>query len=271
MKQACQYALIQFRPFAETGEFANIGVIVAAPKKGFFDFKLAPTRFARVTQFFKELDAKVYSAAISHFDEELNIVKKHFEGRPALLHKELPALLNRYTESLIRFSPLRIIGTDDLNGLTDILFNRYVGRDFIDKQYRETAMERALKQELKTKSVRVKFKKKTIPAGFRNITFPFAGEWKGQMRIIKPLAFEHKNSTKLFEHGEQWGNRLQWLINKDLLLPQNALIPIEEPKTEDASLVEAFIEAKRVLEKTDVQLVDYNHDSRKIIDFANGA
>jgi len=39
-KLACQYALLRFRPFAETGEFANVGIVMLAPEARFFGFRL---------------------------------------------------------------------------------------------------------------------------------------------------------------------------------------------------------------------------------------
>ena len=57
-KIACRYAIIQFMPYTETGEFANVGVVLACPETGYFDFKLQTKRYARITAFFNELDAK---------------------------------------------------------------------------------------------------------------------------------------------------------------------------------------------------------------------
>ena len=53
-KFACQYALLRFRPFAETGEFANVGIVLLAPEARFFGFRLLK-RYGRITQFFIEL------------------------------------------------------------------------------------------------------------------------------------------------------------------------------------------------------------------------
>ena len=39
------YAVIKFRPYTETEEFANIGVVACAPDAGFFAFKLEKNWF----------------------------------------------------------------------------------------------------------------------------------------------------------------------------------------------------------------------------------
>ncbi|WP_413913220.1 DUF3037 domain-containing protein [Candidatus Skiveiella danica] len=38
-------------PFVETGEFANVGVVMFAPTARYFGFKLLGGRYARVTNF----------------------------------------------------------------------------------------------------------------------------------------------------------------------------------------------------------------------------
>lgn len=43
---------MRFRPYAETGEFANIGVIVFDIENDEADFRLANRRFARIGHFF---------------------------------------------------------------------------------------------------------------------------------------------------------------------------------------------------------------------------
>jgi len=70
-KIACQYAIVRFTPFVETGEFANVGIIMMAPKHRFFGFELETKRYGRITNFFEELDAKVYKKTLHNMKEEL--------------------------------------------------------------------------------------------------------------------------------------------------------------------------------------------------------
>ncbi len=45
-KLACRYAILRFLPYTETGEFANVGVVLACPATGYFGFKLETRRYA---------------------------------------------------------------------------------------------------------------------------------------------------------------------------------------------------------------------------------
>ena len=51
-------------PFIETGEFANVGIVLMAPNQRYFASKLEIKRYGRITRFFEELDRKLYTHAI---------------------------------------------------------------------------------------------------------------------------------------------------------------------------------------------------------------
>lgn len=57
---AYQYAILRFMPYVETGEFANVGLVMAAPQQGFFAYQLEEKRYGRLTRFFKDLEASTY-------------------------------------------------------------------------------------------------------------------------------------------------------------------------------------------------------------------
>lgn len=65
-KVALRYSVIQFMPYVETGEFANVGVMAVCPKTGYFDYKIT-SKYGRLTQFFPNLSAKQYKASIAFF------------------------------------------------------------------------------------------------------------------------------------------------------------------------------------------------------------
>jgi hypothetical protein len=61
-------------PLIETREFANVGVVLIAPKMGKFLFKLAPKRFGLVTK----LGGELYKKAIDTLTAELE--RDNFQG-----------------------------------------------------------------------------------------------------------------------------------------------------------------------------------------------
>jgi len=135
----CMYAVVRFMPFAETREFANVGIVVIAPKLGLYDFKLAPKTFNRVTKFFDDLDGVVYKHAIEGFEEELNrirnyLVHNHIQGKSLVDYfKEI----TRTRESVLHFGEVGTMLTDNINVAVDKLFERLIGRNFTEsKEYK---------------------------------------------------------------------------------------------------------------------------------------
>lgn len=136
MTLACDYAIARFLPYAETGEFVNVGVALMCAEAGYFDFRLTSNR-QRVTEFFRDLDGAIYTAGLSYFCEELvalrdalrlqrkNRADGAFEKDYALaVFRELV----RPRESLFRFSPARTALMDDPAEYLSELFDCYVDR-----------------------------------------------------------------------------------------------------------------------------------------------
>lgn len=127
MKQAFRYNLIRFQPDVETGEFANIGVVVYAPDSHALAFRLlAPQLHQRISVFFSPLDNNIFLGAIALVTTELQRVQKLLPSvaNPAALYEELI----RAREDIIRYAPTGIILGNDPQAIADSLFNRYVER-----------------------------------------------------------------------------------------------------------------------------------------------
>lgn len=140
---ACQYAIVRFMPFVETGEFANVGIIMMSAKARFFGFKLLTKRHARVTDFFDDLDARVFKGAMADINDELERVRQllmaHGFDRRHTTHdiefaKGLFAEVIRPREVMLRFSePRTVLVTDSAKAL-DELYAHYVERNFVTKE-----------------------------------------------------------------------------------------------------------------------------------------
>ncbi len=266
MKQVCKYAIVQFLPYAETEEFANVGVLVCAPKTGFLDFKMANPRFARVTDFFDDLDGAVYKAAINTFANELTQAKKIGTTLRSDNLVDYMVEITRFRESLLRFGGLRTIACDNPQDVLEKLYNRYVARDFLTKEYREQAMVKVIRNQFIHKNLAVKYHQKKIMTDLREVNLPLVAEVGDTIRVIKPMAFNQKKSTQIIEHGETWVNRFKWLINEQLVVPERVLLPVEGP-VKKGKLDLAFKEVINEIKELNVNVVDFE-DEEKIIQFA---
>lgn len=71
---ACNYALLRFRPYADGGEFANVGIVMWSEPAGFFDYCCDARCQERVRAFFPRLDITVFERALREMAGEIDRV-----------------------------------------------------------------------------------------------------------------------------------------------------------------------------------------------------
>lgn len=276
-KVACQYALLRFRPFVETGEFANVGVVLLAPDARYFDFRLL-TRYGRITQFFHQLDRKVYLNGRTLFKEELDrfageLHRLALDGRkrtPNLtLANDLFAELVRPREAMLQFDERRVVLADDPKAKLNALFDYYIERNFVTKEYQERLLESAVRKLLFRAHVGADYRQEKIGSEDFAVNFPFVRMGQaGVAQVIKPLYLAQNESTKLLTHGGQWVDKVRRL-RKRHALPAQVLFPVTAPAP-DTKLYMAFEEIRGELLAQDVQVIPAN-DEALILDFVRAA
>ncbi|MCT9017116.1 DUF3037 domain-containing protein [Cupriavidus gilardii] len=274
MKYACQYAIVRFLPFAETGEFANIGVAMVCPKTGFFDYKLLRT-FRRITAFFEELDSQVYRSTRDVLREELDRIKAIY-GRvsasgwsSSTFTKHVFGELVRPRESMIRFSEVRAVLAEDPATELDRVFDEVVGRNFATKAYQEKLLERHVRGTLKAADLVSKFKLLKVGNDTYHATFPFVAlSWTGKPeKAIKPLHLAHEDPAAIYDHGWEWLGKLRRLGMVDGL-PERVLLAVNTPTGMDPKLIQAHEEVMKELRSAPRTSVVSVEDEDAILNFA---
>ena len=273
-KFACQYALLRFRPFAETGEFANVGIVLLAPEARFFGFKLL-NRYGRITQFFKELDKKVYLNGRMLFKEELErfaaqLRKLALDGRKSVpdvrLAVDLFAEFVRHREAILQFDERRIVLAEDPKAKLNALFDFYVERNFVTKEYQERLLENSIRKLLFSAEVGEVYRQEKLGDADFAVNFPFVRMAEGHAdRVIKPLYLAQNDTTKIITHGGQWVDKIRRL-RKRQALPERVLFPVTAPAI-DARAFRAFEEIREDLAAERVEIVAAASD-QQILNFA---
>jgi hypothetical protein len=124
-------------PYIETGEFANVGILLWSPKNRSLGFKLLRKKYARITQFFEELDKGLYLKTMANLEAELHRVQGMLKDQAGQFgdndreygfHKGLFEELIRPRETIVRFSEQRVVLAENPETTLDELYDRYVGR-----------------------------------------------------------------------------------------------------------------------------------------------
>ena len=266
-KFACQYALLRFRPFVETGEFANVGIVLMAPEARFFGFRLLK-RYGRITQFFHQLDRKIYLNGKQLFTEELerfsaNLRRMALGGRKQevnlILARNLFAELVRPREAMLQFDEQRIALADDPKAKLNALFDHYVDRNFVTKEYQERLLESSVRKLLFHARVGNEYRQEKIGNDDFAVNFPFVHMTDGKAeRIIKPLYLDQGDSTRILTHGGQWVDKVHRLRKRNAL-PDQVLFPVMAPAPTSREFG-AYEEIRDDLQKASIQVVPANDD-----------
>lgn len=273
-KFACQYALLRFRPFVETGEFANVAIVMMAPEARFFGFRLLK-RYGRITQFFHQLDRKVYLEGRALFKEELDrfaceLRRSALDGRKTQpdipLARNLFNELVRPREAILQFAEQRVVLADNPKEKLVQLFDHYIERNFVTKEYQERLLESTVRQLLLRGQLGNQYRPVKIGTPDFTVNFPFVRMVEGKaQRIIKPLFLAQGDTTKILNHGGQWVDKVRRLRKRNAL-PKDVLFPVIAPQP-DTKAHGAFTEIRDDLVTIDVQVVPAN-DETVILKFA---
>lgn len=273
-KFACQYALLRFRPFVETGEFANVGIALIAPEARFFGFRILK-RYGRITQFFHQLDRQIYLDGRQLFKEEmdrfaLELRRLALDGRKTqpdiVLARNLFAEVVRPREAMLQFADQRVVMAEDPKAKLLQLFDHYVERNFVTKEYQERLLENNVRKLLFNAQVGARYQREKVGTEDFAVNFPFVDMVEGKAeRVIKPLYLAQGDSTKILTHGGQWVDKVRRLRKRNAL-PPKVLFPVTQPAA-NTKPYHAFQEIRQDLLAENVQVVAAD-DERQILKFA---
>lgn len=265
-----KYSVIRFRPFAETEEFANIGVIVTRVIDGKIGFKLAPRRFTRIRQFFDQVAYDAYDDVISYLQIELGRAAEYLPKFSTMHGSEIFNDVTRRRESSILFSNPRVTEHDiELDDLIDKFYDRFVKRENVTYS-REEFLVRDIRRELRRAGINY-FKSVKLNDDVVPVSFPLAYQ-AAELRAIKPLAFSQKSPMSVLDHGAHWRRRLGLLLDRRRISPGNVLLAVEPPPAgADISTMEAFDVARKDLSALPFKVIDVrdgNYVNHDVISFA---
>lgn len=268
-KFACRYTIVRFMPYAETGEFANVGIVLVCPQTGYFGFKLQDRRYARITGFFGELEGRIYTEAIRGFGTELKRVQQALQGFDAASLRNAFEQLIHPREAVVRFSDSRALLVLDPAQSLQAQFARYVERDFVTTEYIEQKIENRLRALLKDIPLHTPFRAHRVGDDAYSAQFPFVQMEGGQPnRIIKPFNLAQPEVKQVYEHGDRWVQKLGRLQRRGTL-PDEVLFAVKEPETAQCLQADACREISAALCDLGVQVVPAA-DEQRVMQFALG-
>ena len=258
---ACRYAIVQFVPYTETGEFANVGVVIACPETGYFAFKLQTRRYARITAFFDELNADVYRMALKSIQTELERIQRLIVDLPAtpMRAEQIRDLLTALThprEAMVRFSQVRPVLAQEPVAHLVKLFDHYVDHSFATPEFVEQTITKRIQTLLDGLALPAPFKSERIGDDQIHANFPLVQRKDGELtKIIKPFNLAQDEANRIFDHGDAWLQKVRRLRKRNLL-PREVLFAVAAPPESDVKRFGAYQEICVELRQADVRLVE---------------
>jgi len=243
VKYACQYAIIRFMPFVETGEFANIGIVLMCPETRYFGFKLL-ARVRRITAFFDQLETRIYREARKDLNGELVRIQRYLADETANDEKTMRFIFKeviRPREVMLRYDAPRTVLTDAPEKKLDQLFAYYIERDFVTPDYIERRLETQLRNVLASAAIRDQYEEVRVEAGPFSARFPFAHRDSNGtvVKAIKPLHLAHADPAAAYEHGWTWVGKLRQLSISGAL-PKGVLLTTKLPDSANQDQIQVY-------------------------------
>jgi hypothetical protein len=237
-KSVCNYAIARFRPYRETGEFVNVGVVLLCPQLDFFGHTFERRKHKRITDFFPELDFDIFKTGLGGLLKELaRVAGRNDDTRQFVTDAEAQMRiaafkeLVRTRESLFHFSEVGTVLADNPKVKLEELFDFYIKRQFArDREYQEIIMRRRLGDFLQKVNL-ARFYKQDQQVGDDNyhVVLPFVHyEGDKPRKAIKPLHMDKPMTTDIYRHGDAWISTVRRLqqINR---LPKEFLFAVRFP------------------------------------------
>lgn len=272
-RDIAHYTLVRLLPQVDAGEFANIGVVLACPKQGFFEFRLIK-RYGRVTRFFEEFTGDLFLRVRREIEAELRHIRTQIGdsgARDQNLVLRVLQDLAKPRESMVRYAPLRMLMTDNPEADLNRLVGRYVQRNGEGlPQRREEALTRHVNKILRAKQLAHVFEPDEVGPEEFHVQLPLVYERDGRvLAAIKPLDLTQDEPVKVYEHGDLWVGRLRRLKHLGAL-PSGMLVPVEGPTATGTRLYQAYADIVRELSDMDIEVTEAANNA-KILEFAQAS
>lgn len=273
-KLICNYSVVRFLPYPETGEFVNIGILACCPQVGWMDCILEQRKTKRISNFFPELDIEIYRGGRQHIIAELErLVAETRQANHAQwalpTHQQylagLFAEITRPREELFRFATPATLLTNNPQSDLKVLFNHYVVRHFaLHKDYQETLMTERLIELFRAENLIGRYRKQQVGNDDYHVTLPFVeriGDDPRPVRALKPLNLMQADATQIRDHGDAWRTKVERLIRMDYL-PRHMMFAVQCPPVTERKRFDAAKEICDLLLEKGVDVEPFENKSR---------
>lgn len=204
-----------------SGEFANVGVLLWAPRSGFLGFR-ASHKFRRLSRFFHGFQQQDYQNLIARIETQFEkLAVKIADPQELLPFKEVPKSARNLALQVIPHDDAALQWSLSAGGVTDspameleTLFQEAVARhyDSVDEARRDdaTIYREFYRRAFEAPLVKPYVCEHEVKAPHASHVFSHA--WKnGVWNVYQPLSFDLKRSENIRSKAFHWESFTRWL------------------------------------------------------------
>ena len=150
---------------------------------------------------------------------------------------------------------------EDAQTTLNELFEYYVERNFVTKEYQEAVLERGVRQWLYKARLGDRYTRHDLGDDEYHVSFPFVEcNVDRPIKAIKPLHLAHDQPSKILDHGGQWIWRVGQLVRRNIA-PDRLLFAVQGP-ARDGARTRAYNEVVGELANAGAQVVPFVEKER---------
>ena len=277
MKQPILYSFVRYRPYFETGEFVNVGLLMCEPERKKLTYRLVNKNNKRVTDFFYR--SKLFESVRDTINEELQyIVNQYFDEMSA---QEMARFFHHYVdvkEGITQYSNAAVGIVDDPQQYFNQLYTQYIqnagviknNADVIKNESQEQTILKQYKALFKAENdqLLLNYKQHIVKGEMAKFTLPLALKNQDEnhiLKAVKPLAFDQVESPSMIEHCDNWVAKINRANEEGLLKKDNILFTLDTPDT--ANKINILNVIKRTFDKFNIHHINWD-DDKHLLDFA---
>lgn len=268
MKQPILYSFVRFRPYFETGEFVNVGLLMCEPEKKKLTYQLVPKNNKRVNDFFYK--SKMFETVRETINDELAyIVSQEFKFSP----QEMATFFHHYVdvkEGVVQYSNAAVGVVDDPLEYFNQLYTQFIQNAGVKSDSQEQTILKHYKALFKAENdqLLLNYKQHIVKGEMAKFTLPLALKNKEDnhiLKAVKPLAFDQIESPSMIEHCDNWVAKINRADEEGLLKKDNILFTLDTPDT--ANKINILNVIKRTFDKFNIHHINWD-DDKHLLDFA---
>jgi len=257
MKAPYVFSILRYIHDPLSQEFINVGVVVYSQQERFLQAKCSD-KYGRISKMFEGIDGTRFRQLTKHIENRISELSEQLRSElPFSQISSFDSLLSKVVppdDGSLQFAPAGAGVTENLTGVVDELFQRYVGKySETSERSRKSDSEvwKPFKEALDKKQVSSKLTEKSIVTSNFEWKFEHAAK-NGIWHVCQTISFDLQEGKSIVDKALHWPGRITELNQSSEKFKVNFLLGAPQ----DKELLPNFNRAKQILKGIQAEIFE---------------